>query len=186
MSEYVDWPDGPADPVGLAVLLPGRNYPATMPLLTFAGRAARQHGWRVRAVSWSAPDLDTDATTAWVRTQLAEAVGDVEGRVLVVGKSLGSCAAAYAAERGYDAIWLTPLLHLPPVVAAMSNHAGRQLLVGGTEDPAWDLGTARSTGGDVAQVEGADHALADDDAVRTATMHLEVTRAIDRWLRALG
>lgn len=71
MSEYVDWPDGPAHPVGLA--------------------------------------------------------------------------AAYAAEGGYDATAET--------------------------SPRW---------------RGADHALTDDDAVRTATMHLEVTRAIDRWLRVLG
>lgn len=47
MTAYVDWPDEREDPVGLAVILPGRNYPATMPLLTFAGRAAAQHGWRV-------------------------------------------------------------------------------------------------------------------------------------------
>ena len=76
MSEYVDWPNGHDEPVGLTVLLPGRNYPATMPLLTFAGRAAVQHGWHVRAVSWDAPDLDTEATVEWVGTQLAEAVGD--------------------------------------------------------------------------------------------------------------
>lgn len=185
MAEYVDWPDGPAEPVGLAVLLPGRSYPATMPLLTFTGRAARQHGWRVRAVSWSAPDLDTEATTAWVGRQLEEAVVDVEGRVLVVGKSLGTCAAAQVAEHGCDAIWLTPLLHLPPVVAAMADHPGRQLLIGGTEDPAWNLAAARSTGGDVAQVDGGDHAMSCADAVRTATMHVEVTRAVDAWLRTL-
>lgn len=131
MAEYVDWPDGPAEPVGLAVLLPGRSYPATMPLLTFTGRAARQHGWRVRAVSWSAPDLDTEATTAWVGRQLEEAVVDVEGRVLVVGKSLGTCAAAQVAEHGGD------------------------------------------------------HAMSCADAVRTASMHVEVTRAVDAWLRTL-
>jgi len=186
MSEYVDWPDGPAEPVGLAVLLPGRNYPATMPLLTFAGRAALQHGWRVRAVAWNAPDLDTESTVRWAGEQLAEAVGGFDGRVLVVGKSLGTCAAAYAAERGYDAVWLTPLLHLAEVVSAMSGSGDRQLLVGGTEDPAWDLEAARATGGEVVEVEGADHGMFTDDAVRTAEVHVEVTRAIDEWLRRLG
>ncbi len=183
MSEYVDWPVGNRSPVGLAVLLPGKNYPATMPLLTFAGRVALQHGWRVRAVSWEAPDLDSRDTVEWVGTQLEEAVGDVEGRVLVVGKSLGTCSAAYAAPRGWDSVWLTPLLHLPEVVEAMSVHTGRQLLVGGTEDAAWDLEAARTIGGDVAQIEGGDHGMFSADAVRTAEMHVEVTRAIDEWLR---
>ena len=184
MSEYVDWPFEHEEPIGLAVLLPGRNYPTTMPLLTFAGLVALQHGWRVRAVSWNAPELDTNATIEWIGTQLAEAVGDFGGRVLVVGKSLGTCSAKYAAERGWDAIWLTPLLHLPEVVQAMSGHAGRQLVLGGTQDPAWNLEAARATGGDIAQIEGADHGMsAANDAVRTAEMHAEATRAINDWFR---
>lgn len=182
MSKYVDWPDELEKPVGLAMLLPGRNYPTTMPLLTFAGRAALQHGWRVRAVSWTAPDLDTVATIDWVGTQLADAVGDFDGRVLVIGKSLGTCGAALAAQRGFDAIWLTPLLHLPEVVQAMSVHPGRQLLVGGTEDPAWNIEAAGLLGGEIAQIQGADHAMFTEDAVRTAEMHVEVTHAIDQWL----
>jgi len=156
-----------------------------MPLLTFAGRAVQQHGWQVRAVSWSAPELDTEETVRWVGEHLADAVGDFDGRVLVVGKSLGTCAAAWAGRRGYDAVWLTRLLHLPEVVRAMSAHGGRQLLVGGTEDPAWDLEAARSTGGEVVEVEGADHGMSTADAVRTAEVHVEVTRAIDGWLRRL-
>ena len=93
MGEYVDWQAEQDESTGLAVLLPGRNYPTTMPLLTFAGRAAAQHGWRVRAVSWQAPELDVDATIDWVGSELRDAVGDFSGRVLVVGKSLGTCAA---------------------------------------------------------------------------------------------
>ncbi|KHS52099.1 alpha/beta hydrolase [Brevibacterium linens] len=182
MSEYVDWPNGHDEPVGLTVLLPGRNYPATMPLLTFAGRAAVQHGWHVRAVSWDAPDLDTEATVDWVGTQLAEAVGDFEGRVLVVGKSLGTCGAAYAAARDYEAIWLTPLLHLPQVVQAMSDNTNRQMLIGGTDDPAWNPDAARSTGGTITQIDDADHGMFTDDAVRSAEIHVEVTREISRWL----
>lgn len=184
MSEYADWPVEAEEPIGLAVILPGRNYPATMPLLTFVGRAALQHGWRVRAVSWNAPERDTKGTIDWVDHELQEAVGDFDGRVLVVGKSLGTCAAERAARLGYDAIWLTPLLHLPEVVGAMTDHPGRQLLVGGTEDPAWSLEAARKTGGDVVQIDGADHGMFTTDAVRTAEVHVDVTRAVDQWLRA--
>ncbi len=183
MSEYVDWPVGTAGPIGLAVLLPGRNYPTTMPLLTFAGQAALQRGWRVRAVSWHVPELDVAETIDWAGSELRHAVGDFAGRVLVVAKSLGTCSAGYAAQHGYDAMWLTPLLRVPDVVAAMTRNAGRQLLVGGSEDPAWDRAVARSTGGDVLEIDGADHGMFVPDAVRSAELHVDVTRAIDQWLR---
>ena len=185
MSEYVDWPLRTDDPVGLAVLLPGQNYPTTMPLFTFAGHAVAQHGWRVRAVSWNAPTGDIRATISWVGNQLMEAVGSFDGRVLVVGKSLGTCSARYASRHGYEAIWLTPLLHLPDVVDAMTHNPAHQLLIGGTRDPAWDLTTARTIGGDVTQIDGADHGMFALDAVRTAEFLVEVTRAIDQWLHAL-
>lgn len=185
MSEYVDWPVETDNPVGLAVLLPGQNYPTTMPLLTFAGHAVVQHGWRARAVSWHAPDGDASTKIDWVGTQLMEAIGEFDGRVLVVGKSLGTCSADYASRHGYDAIWLTPLLHLPEVVEAMARNSGRQLLIGGTRDPAWDLTTARTIGGDVTQIEGGDHGMFAPNAVRSAGLHVDVTRAIDQWLDVL-
>lgn len=185
-STHDDWP-APADPVGLAVILPGRNYPATMPLLTFAGRVALQHGWQVRTVGWHAPDLDWTETIAWVADQLRDAVGDHEGRVLVIGKSLGSCAAPYAAEMGYDAVWLTPLLKLPALAAGMADSPARQLLVGGTDDEAWDGAVAeplRTRGCDVLGIPGADHGMfIAEDAVRTAEVHVDVTRAIDAFLK---
>lgn len=46
MSAYKDWPSERNDHVGLAVLLPGKNYQANMALMKFAGLAAAQRGWR--------------------------------------------------------------------------------------------------------------------------------------------
>ncbi len=184
MSEYVDWPVANEQPVGLAVLLPGQHYPATMPLLTFAGKVAAQRGWRVRAVSWQAPQLDIQEAITWVGSELRHAIGAFDGRVLVIAKSLGTCSAVYASQLGYDAIWLTPLLHVPDVVAAMTRNSGRQLLVGGTEDPVWDIAVARTIGGDIVQIDGADHGMFTSDAVRSAELHVDVTRAIDQWLLA--
>jgi hypothetical protein len=183
LSEYTDW-EGVGRTAGLAVLLPGRNYPTTMPLLTFAGRVAVQHGWQVRAVSWRAPDLGTEDMITWVGDQVHDAVDGYEGPVTVIGKSLGTCAAAVAADRGYDAIWLTPLLHLPEVVEAMVRHPGRQLLIGGTEDPAWNLQVANSITDAVVQLDGADHGVFTHDAIRSAELHVEVTRAMNEWIRA--
>ena len=63
--------------------------------------------------------------------------------MVVVGKSLGTWAASYAAERGLDAIWFTPLLIEPRVAEAIAANAGRQLLVGGLVDGLWDVDIAR-------------------------------------------
>lgn len=185
-STHHDWA-APDSPVGLAVLLPGRNYPVAMPLLTFAGRAALEQRWQVRTVEWHAPDLGEAETLAWVADQLRDAVGDHDGRVLVIGKSLGSCAAPYAAEMGYDAVWLTPVLNVPAVVDGIEANPARQLLVGGTaDDIAWDGGAVerlRGRGCEVLEVPGADHGMfVADDAVRTAEVHVEVTRAVRAFL----
>jgi hypothetical protein len=50
------------------------------------------------------------------------------GPVLVVAKSLGTLAAHHAVERGYPAIWLTPVLRaavLYPLAAESGALAGR-------------------------------------------------------------
>ncbi|MEO6510567.1 MAG: hypothetical protein ABIO16_06225 [Nocardioides sp.] len=118
--------------------------------------------------------------------QLAVAAEGVSGRVLVVGKSLGTMGSALAAEREYEGIWLTPLLTRPWLVDAIRANPARQLLVGGTEDELWDRDVAASlasSGCDVLQVDGADHAmLVDGDPVRSAEALVEVSRAMARFL----
>jgi predicted alpha/beta-hydrolase family hydrolase len=182
-------PEG--SPVGTAVLIPGRGYPPTAPLLFFAGFALLQHGWSVRQVWWDPPAHESDEqTTAWVRARVEEALPD-SGRLLLVSKSLGTYAAPLAAERGCEAVWLTPLLGVPSLVDAIAANPARQLLVGGTADElAWLPDVARSLaarGCDVCELPGADHALmTPGDAVRGVEVHAEAIRALDRFLDALG
>lgn len=176
---------------GTAIVLPGRAYSPDAPLLAFAGYALGDAGWTVRPVWWDPPLPITDETSRWVGEQLAEATDGVDGRVLVVGKSLGTMGAVVAAERGYDAIWLTPLLTRPWLVEAIGSNPGRQLLVGGTADDLWDADVATDLAGpgrvDVLQVDGADHAmLHDDDVVRSAETLVEVTRAMAAFVSAVG
>ncbi len=135
-------PDG--DAVGTAYLVPGRAYPPVAPLLFFAQSVLLQHGWAVRQVWWDPPAHASDEQTgAWVRGQV-EAVLPDSGRVLLVGKSLATYAAPLAAERGFDAVWLTPLLQVPVLIDALAANPGRQLLVGGTADHiAWRPEVAR-------------------------------------------
>ena len=174
-------PDG--EPVGTAVVLPGRAYPPPAPLLAFASYALLAAGWTVRDVWWDEPvRQDPD----WVGARLATATEGVEGPVMVVGKSLGTRAAALAAERGYPAIWLTPLLTEAPCVASIRANPARQLLVGGTADDLWDVDVAASLASDrvdVLQLDGLDHVLLDRaDPVRSAEALVEVTRAMVRFL----
>jgi predicted alpha/beta-hydrolase family hydrolase len=179
------------EPVGTAVVVPGRGYPPSAPLTFFAGFALLERGWSVRQVWWDPPPHETDErTTAWVRAQVEEALPD-SGRVLLVAKSLGTYAAPLAAERGYDAVWLTPLLQLPALAEAFAANPARQLLVGGTaDDIAWDAAVARALaarGCDVLEVPGADHALmVPGDVVRGVEAHAEVIRAVDAFLGRLG
>ncbi len=182
-------PEG--DPVGTAVVVPGRGYPPAAPLTFFAGFALLQHGWSVRQVWWDPPEHESDEkTTAWVRGEVERQLPE-DGRVLLVAKSLGTYAAPLAAERGYEAIWLTPVLQVPSVAEAIAANPARQLLVGGTADTfAWDPGIARelaATGCEVAEIPGADHAMMmPGDVVRGVEAHVDVIRAVDAFLTRLA
>ena len=180
-------PDGESR--GLALVLPGRAYSPSAPLLDLALRALLQHGFTVQQVWWDATSRGEEDAEAWVRRQTAEALDREDAdHVVVVGKSLGTLAASYAAERGLDAVWLTPLLVDPVVAEAIAANAGRQLLVGGPADELWDPEVAREladNGCDVLAVADADHAMATSDVVRTAEILVEVARAVDSFLSGL-
>lgn len=178
---------------GLGLVLPGRAYSPSAPLLEFARLALLQHGYAVQQVWWDAAarpsGIDPDA---WVREQAAAALA-VENHpprtVIVVGKSLGTRAAAYAAELALDAIWLTPLLVEPAIVAGFRANPARQLLVGGAADEFWDGETAAGLARErceVMEVPDADHSLCvPGDVMRSAAIHAEVTRRVESFLSAL-
>jgi dienelactone hydrolase len=174
---------------GLALVVPGRAYSPSAPLLELALRALLQHGFAVRQVWWDTTTKGDEDSDSWVRRHVVEALAQEDAdRVLVVGKSLGTRAASYAAERGLDAIWFTPLLVEAPLAEAIAANPGRQLLVGGLADELWDADVARELGAngcDVLEVADADHSMATSDAVRTAEIHLEVARAVDAFLSGL-
>lgn len=187
---------------GRGLVLPGRAYGPDRPLLHVARLHLERHGWAPEDVSWDAPALAVAmadgpvATTAYVEGVVAAQAGadggDEPGQVsvLVVAKSLGTRAAAYAARREWPAIWLTPLLDDRGCRDGIAANPAPQLLVGGARDPFWDGPTALELGRlatpgalDVLDVPDADHAmLVDDDPVRGAEILAEVSRAVEAFL----
>jgi pimeloyl-ACP methyl ester carboxylesterase len=151
-------------PERVAVVVPGRLFGPGAPLLMYSAEAAQARGARVDRISWTdSPELQDLAPLdagPWVRSQV-EPVLDAAGarRPLVIAKSLGTHAAALAAERQLPAIWLTPLLMSDEIVDALRRATAPCLLVGGTRDPAWEGRLARELSPYVLEVEGADHAM---------------------------
>jgi hypothetical protein len=149
------------DPERTAIALPGAML-GGMPALWFAFEPLVADGWRVILV-WDEFRDRTQDQWAWARAR-AEAAADHAGSVrLVIGKSLTTRACVVAAEREWPAVWLTPLLDDADVVAKLRDRSAPALLVGGTNDPTWNRGVARSLTDHVLELEGADHGLARTD-----------------------
>lgn len=151
-----------------AVVIPGGMYGTSAPLLMYAGDAALARGAQLAEVEWSRPDqarqLDPTERGPWVLAEVDPVLDRVVGewpdaKPLLIGKSLGSYAAATAASRGLPAIWLTPVLTDRWVSDALRRATAPYLLVGGTADPVWDGDLARELTPHLLEVAGADHGM---------------------------
>lgn len=145
---------------GRALLLPGRAYPVEMPLLASTATVLTEHGWEVRPVRWTAPD-PVPVDGEWVGAQAAAAMGDDPGPWLFAAKSLGT-RVAQSTLRASAYVLLTPLTADPAASSAIARLVREGLpvlLVGGTADPFWSSSASRSTGAEVVEVPGADHAM---------------------------
>jgi hypothetical protein len=140
-----------------AVVIPGRMFGAGAPLLMYTGDLAEVRGATVHRHEWTGtPPEQPDEYEPWVRAQLTPLPGE---QPLLIAKSLGTMAAGLAAERDLPAVWITPLLHRPEVVAALERATAPFLLVGGTADSSWDGVVARRVTPHVFEVPEADHGL---------------------------
>jgi hypothetical protein len=144
-----------------AVVVPGGRFGPAAGLLLYAGSVADRRGATVHRHSWSREPRDPFAREieGWVRAEVTGLLDVVGGTPLLIGKSLGTNAAALAAERGLPAVWLTPVLTVPWIAAALGRATAPFLLVGGTADALWDGGLARRLSPYVLEVEGADHGM---------------------------
>lgn len=114
--------------------------------------------------------------TTWLSRRQAPAAE----RTLVVGKSLGTHAAGWAAVHRYPSVWLTPLLTESPIRDAIANSTNPTLAIGGSRDPWWGPLPLRD-GLETEEIDGADHALHLPDWRDSTRVLRDVTARIERF-----
>jgi hypothetical protein len=170
------------------VVIPGAMFGPAAGMLMYAAAVAERRGATVHRHWWSQPpgDLFAPDVEGWVRDEITPVLGTVT-RPLLIGKSLGSNAAAVAADRGLPAVWLTPTLTFPWIAAALGRATAPFLLVGGTGDKFWDSAAAHRLTPHVLEVGDADHGLV---VPGTLTESIDVLKrmviAIDDFLGTIG
>ena len=166
-----------------ALVIPGSGGCWHLPHQLFAADAARARGARLHHVSWSGEvPPEPQARGPWAVAQIAAALRGLP-QPLVIASSLGTLAAALAADHGLPAIWITPLLHRPEVVEGLRRASAPRLLIGGTADSSWRPGLARELSPHVYEAEGADHGLrVPGPLARSAAVLGEMATAVEDFL----
>ena len=158
-------------------------------MLMYTGDVAERRGATVHRHVWAPdpPDLRGEEIEDWVRADAMPLLDAVGGTPLVLGKSLGSNAASLAAERSLPAVWLTPLLILPWVTAALEQATAPFLLIGGTADEAWDGAAARLLTPHVFEVDDADHGMyVPGPLVDSVAVLGRMVQAVEDFLDTIG
>jgi pimeloyl-ACP methyl ester carboxylesterase len=173
------------------VLLPGARYPTRAPLLWFSREVAIARGYGVLEVLDEPPagEVAGGDLFSWARDRALRALEHDPPRELdvVIGKSLSSDIADLAADRALPAVWLTPLLDRPGIVAALARTTRPTLLVGSTADPTWNASAIPDNVMlDRLELDGLDHGLQlpGDPQASLAALR-KVVKKLDRFLSAL-
>jgi hypothetical protein len=174
------------DPERCVVLLPGVRYFSQAPLLWFAREAALAGGWSVLEVSERAPS--DQEPFEWIVDRAESAVGAASAtQVVMIGKSLGSAAAPLATKRALPAVWLTPLLTRPEVIAALGATDLPTLVIGSPSDQTWGNGELPENEAlEVMELDGLDHSLQiEGDPLGSIDVLRDVTEQISDFLQRL-
>jgi pimeloyl-ACP methyl ester carboxylesterase len=173
------------------ISIPGRIGGPYTPLLMFACYAAERRGAEVRHVWYSDAgdplELPPQQRAEWVNGHVRPVLEGL-GRPLLVAKSLGTNAAALAADLDLPAVWITPLIgpgqwYGDLVTAALRAATAPFLLIGGTADLSWDGELARELTPHVFEVAGAGHGLTVAGPLASSAAVLgEMATAVERFL----
>lgn len=187
------WFAQPGQPLGTAILLPGRWGGVATPVMHWPASLLTEGGWSVLAVTWDEERIEREGATSEVLREADAAFGRaLPGRpVLVVAKSMGTLALPWALQHRLPGVWLTPLLRDPAVVRAVGVAQQRTLLVGGTEDPHWQPPNERGPGVTVLELPEANHGLQQPGHWRRSLAQQvevfdQVSRLADRVLQRGG
>jgi hypothetical protein len=174
------------DPERCAVVLPGVRYFSQAPLLWFAREAALAGGWSVLEVSERAPS--DQEPFEWIVDRAESALNAASAtHVAMIGKSLGSAAAPLATKRALPAVWLTPLLTRPEVIAALGATDMPTLVIGSPADQTWGNGELPENEAlEVMELDGLDHSLQiEGDPLGSIDVLRDVTAGIADFLERL-
>lgn len=179
--------NGPeADPARCVLVLPGRAYPVDLPGLALPMRALALDGWTIWHAVWELDDLEEEGRRKVVIRAVAELdeLTASSSQRLVLGKSLGTYAAAWAADKEVPAVWLTPLLIDQRCASDITRSTAPAMLVAGTADFTWDSAAADRTGKQVVRLAGADHSFQTGDWRREVEILREMTEAVEAFALA--
>jgi hypothetical protein len=171
------------------VVIPGRMFGPGAGMLMYASIAAERRGANVHRHSWTTepPGAGNEQSADWVHGEAAAAVDKVGGTPLLIGKSLGTLAAGLAADRSLPAVWLTPLLTKPQVIAGLERAQAPFLLIGGTADTSWDGTLARRVTRHVLEVADADHGMCVPGRLTDSiTVLAQMVTAIEGFLETIS
>jgi len=172
-----------------AVVVPGGRFGPAAGMLMYAGDVAERRGATVHRHSWSQAPADPfePPIEGWVHNEIAPLLDTVGGTPMLIAKSLGTNAAALAAERSLPAVWLTPLLTVPWVAGALARATAPFLLVGGTADRLWDSALAARLSPHVLEIENADHGMAVPGPLTESIAVLSrIVTAIEQFFDTVG
>jgi hypothetical protein len=175
------------DPERCVVVLPGVRYFSQAPLLWFAREVAEAAGWSVLELSERAPA--DEEPFEWILKRAESALNATSAtQVALVGKSLGSAAAPLATQRALPAVWLTPLLIRPEVLAALGATDRPTLIVGSPADPSWGNGELPENEAlEVLELDDLDHSLQrEGDPLGSIDVLRTVTERVASFFERLG
>ena len=162
----------------LAVVLPGLRYNCDKPLLYYTSQALAARGMDVLQiwVDYTKSDITSLAQTDQTLRMVSDAQTAIQAgtrarqynRLILAGKSIGTLIMAFILSQEYPlqiaaTIWLTPLLQIPFVSAAIQKTTAPAIIAGGTADSTFDPASVSSLEKlpniTMLRVEGGDHSL---------------------------